>query len=208
MSFNLIAFGLLVAYGSITFGLRSYLLFRRTGSTGFRGIGGKPGSVEWWAGVLLIASFVGLAAVPILALSGVAAGLSGLSNRAVGIVGIGVFAAGFIATFAAQIAMGTSWRIGVRAGEVTDLVVGGPFAIVRNPIFSAMLVASAGLVLMVPSVVALSSFALTVVALELQVRGVEEPYLLRTHGARYEAYASRVGRFLPGVGRLRTKRGS
>ena len=38
--------------------------------------------------------------------------------------------------------------------------------------------------------------------LELQVRAVEEPYLLRTHGDAYRAYAARVGRFLPGVGRF------
>jgi protein-S-isoprenylcysteine O-methyltransferase Ste14 len=41
-----------------------------------------------------------------------------------------------------------------------------------------------------------------VVALELQVRVVEEPYLLRTQDEPYAAYASRVGRFVPGVGRI------
>ena len=44
---------------------------------------------------------------------------------------------------------------------------------------------------------------LHVVALELQTRLVEEPYLRRVHGAAYEEYARRVGRFVPGVGRLR-----
>jgi protein-S-isoprenylcysteine O-methyltransferase Ste14 len=39
-------------------------------------------------------------------------------------------------------------------------------------------------------------------ALELQTRAVEEPYLLRTHGEAYAAYAARVGRFVPGLGRL------
>jgi len=34
------------------------------------------------------------------------------------------------------------------------------------------------------------------------VRAVEEPYLLDTHGDAYRGYATRVGRFLPGVGRL------
>jgi protein-S-isoprenylcysteine O-methyltransferase Ste14 len=35
--------------------------------------------------------------------------------------------------------MGASWRIGVDPSERTDLVTGGAFALVRNPIFSAML---------------------------------------------------------------------
>lgn len=55
---------------------------------------------------------------------------------------------------------------------------------------------------MVPSVVALVGLAALVVALELQVRVVEEPYLQRAQGSGYADYASRVGRFVPGVGRL------
>jgi protein-S-isoprenylcysteine O-methyltransferase Ste14 len=38
--------------------------------------------------------------------------------------------------------------------------------------------------------------------IELQVRVVEEPHLLRTHGQAYEDWAREVGRFVPGVGRL------
>lgn len=34
-------------------------------------------------------------------------------------------------------------------------------------------------------------------ALELQVRWVEEPHLLRAHGATYRAYMRRTGRFVP-----------
>jgi protein-S-isoprenylcysteine O-methyltransferase Ste14 len=41
------------------------------------------------------------------------------------------------------------------------------------------------------------------VALELHVRLIEEPYLQRVHGAQYATYAARVGRFIPGIGRLR-----
>ena len=31
---------------------------------------------------------------------------------------------------------------------------------------------------------------------------VEEPHLIRTHGEPYLRWASRVGRFVPGLGRL------
>ena len=41
-------------------------------------------------------------------------------------------------------------------------------------------------------------------AIELQVRAVEEPYLEHTHGVTYRTYGSRVGRFLPGLGLFRT----
>ena len=99
--------------------------------------------------------------------------------------------------------MGPSWRIGVDEAERTELVTMGPFAVVRNPIFAAMLPAVLGVALLVPNAVALAGFVALFVALELQVRLVEEPYLLRAHGDRYAEYAARTGRFVPGVGRLR-----
>jgi hypothetical protein len=55
-------------------------------------------------------------------------------------------------------------------------VTSGAFNVVRNPIFSAMLVTAIGLALMVPNLIALAGVIALVVALELQVRGAEEPY--------------------------------
>lgn len=190
------------AYLSLAFGLRSWLQARRTGSTGFKGVHGRPGSPEWLAGVLFVVALVIGAAAPVLALLDAVEPIATLDRTPVHAAGIVLFVGGLAATLAAQVAMGESWRIGVDASERTDLVTGGPFSIVRNPIFSAMLPTSIGLVLMVPSWVALAGLAALFVALELQVRVVEEPYLLRTHGRHYAAYASSVGRFVPGAGLL------
>ncbi|WP_323127109.1 methyltransferase family protein [Rubrobacter marinus] len=118
-------------------------------------------------------------------------------------LGFALFFAGLAGTLLAQIAMGASWRVGVDQAERTELVTAGPFALVRNPIFSAMVPAFLGLALLVPNLVALLAVAGLVAAVEIQVRLVEEPYLLRVHGVRYAEYASRVGRFVPGFGRLR-----
>ena len=98
--------------------------------------------------------------------------------------------------------MGRSWRIGVEESERTELITRRPFAVVRNPIFAAMIPASLGMALMVPNIAAL---LFLVAAIELQVRFVEEPYLIRTHGQTYLDYASRTGRFVPNVGRLRRR---
>lgn len=65
-----------------------------------------------------------------------------------------------------------------------------------------MLVATVGLALVVPNVVAALALAVLLIALELQVRWVEEPYLARAHGPSCRAYAARTGRFVPGCGRL------
>ena len=72
--------------------------------------------------------------------------------------------------------------------------------LVRNPIFTAMVVFAGGVALVTPNAVALVAFALLLVTIELQVRAVEEPYLTRVHGKNYRAYLASVGRFLPGVG--------
>lgn len=190
-------------YMALAFGLRTVVQLRRTGSSGFEGVSGRPGSAEWWAGVLFVVAIaVGLAA-PLLALTGVVEPVAVLDVTFVHAAGIVLFVAGLAATLAAQIAMGESWRVGVDETATTELVTDGPFALVRNPIFAAMLPASTGLALMVPSWVAGAGVAALVLALELQVRVVEEPYLLRTHGERYASYAARVGRFLPGIGRVR-----
>jgi protein-S-isoprenylcysteine O-methyltransferase Ste14 len=200
-----VALGCCLLYMALAFGLRTAVQLRRTGSSGFEGVSGRPGSVEWFAGVLFGVAIAAGFAAPALALAGVVGPLPALDTTAVHAAGVALFAVGLAGTLAAQIAMGDSWRIGVDEAETTALVTGSPFAVVRNPIFAAMLPASAGLVAMVPSVVALAAFAALVVALELQVRLVEEPYLLRAHGRDYADYAARVGRFAPGLGLLRAE---
>jgi protein-S-isoprenylcysteine O-methyltransferase Ste14 len=189
-------------YLALAFGLRSLLHLRRTGSTGFKGVSGRVGSAEWIAGMLfMVALLIGVAA-PLLALVGLVGPLSTVDRPAVHIAGMVLFGGGLLATLLAQLAMGASWRIGVDADERTSLVTDGPFSWVRNPIFSAMLPTSVGLALMVPSGVALAGVATLALALELQVRVVEEPYLAEAHGQTYGEYAARVGRFVPGLGKL------
>lgn len=185
---------------TITFGVRVAVQVRRTGSTGLHGLAPDAPPLERLAGVLFVVALAMGAAAPVLALLGVLepiAALDGVVGNTVGIV-LGV--AGIGLTFGAQLAMGNSWRVGVDPNERTELVTGGPFELVRNPIYSTMLPTVFGLVLMVPSVMAIAGFVTLVVALELQVRLVEEPYLLHVHGNAYADYAARVGRFVPGLG--------
>lgn len=200
------ALGLYAVWFGLAFGWRTVMQVRRSGDTGWRGgsFGGRPGSAEWWAGVLFVVAIVVGVAAPV-------AGLVGLDplvepGGAGQALAVGVAVAGIVATLVAQLAMGDSWRIGVDAEERTEMVTRGPFALVRNPIFSAMLVTAVGLTLMVPNAIAVAGLVALGGALELQVRGCEEPYLLATHGRAYADYAGRVGRFFPSVGRLSPRR--
>jgi protein-S-isoprenylcysteine O-methyltransferase Ste14 len=87
---------------------------------------------------------------------------------------------------------GVSGRVGSHTGL---------FGLVRNAISTAMFIFVAGICLLTPNLVAFAAFILLVAAIELHLRRVEEPYLLRTHGDAYRAYT--VGRFINGVGRIR-----
>jgi protein-S-isoprenylcysteine O-methyltransferase Ste14 len=195
-----LALALLVVYFAIGFVGRVLIQLRMTGSTGVAGISGRPGSAEWLGGVLFLLALVVLPLGVVLDMTGSIGRIAAVDGGAGHAIGIALFALGSAGTFYAQLAMGRSWRIGV-GEEQTDLVTNGPFALVRNPIYSAMLPALAGIVLLSPTVVSIAALALMVAGLEIQVRLVEEPHLMRSHPA-YAVYAARVGRFVPGLGRL------
>jgi protein-S-isoprenylcysteine O-methyltransferase Ste14 len=192
----------LAAFFAVAFGLRTWIHWRRTGSSGFRGISGAVGSAEWIGGVAFVVALLGAVLAPVAELAGWTAPLPALDHDSAHSAGVVLTLVGTGATLWAQLAMGDSWRVGVDDRERTELVHRGPFRWVRNPIFSAMTVGLAGLALLTPNPVALAALGAMVVALQLQVRLVEEPYLLRTHGESYRRYAARTGRFVPGLGRL------
>ena len=193
-----VALALLVVYGLVGFVFRMVVQFRLTGSTGFRGL--SSGSTAELAGGLLFVASLALLVAAALADDGT---VGVLDHDGVRVAGLVLAIAGIVGTAGAQLAMGRAWRIGVDASERTNLVTGGPFAIVRNPIYAAMFPFFIGIALMVGNVLGLAAIACLIAGLELQTRMAEEPHLLRTHGEEYAAYARRVGRFLPGVGRLR-----
>lgn len=196
---------LYAVYLTVGFVVRTLVQWRRTGDSGWRGISGRFGSAEWWAGVLFAAALVAGVLGPVTALLGLDP-ISVLDAPVAAWTGAVLAVLGIVATFVTQLAMGSNWRIGVDEGERTDLVRSGPFALVRNPIFTAMALTGLGLALMVPNAVALLGWVLLLVALQLQVRVVEEPYLIATHGTTYTDYAKATGRFLPGLGRLTATR--
>jgi protein-S-isoprenylcysteine O-methyltransferase Ste14 len=158
------ALALYVLYLALAFGGRTLLQLRSTGSTGFKGISGHTFSAEWTGGVLFVAAFLLGLAAPVLGLAGALEPLAPLDGSVGHALGLILFFAGLCGTLLAQLAMDASWRIGVDEAERTELVTGGPFALVRNPIFSAMVPAFLGLVLLVPNVAALAGLAALVVA--------------------------------------------
>ncbi len=197
-----IAFTLQVAFLFLAFVLRSALHARRTGSIGLRvGSGRRTPTQILGAGgitVAAIGSVVGVA----LDLAGVVSSFPLLDRLAIELAGCAVAVFGIVVVMRGQADMGASWRIGVDASERTDLVSAGLFRWTRNPIFLGMLFFWLGIALISPNVVTGAAALIALVAIEVQVRRVEEPYLIRVHGGAYLRYASRTGRLLPWFGKL------
>ena len=205
MTMPAVALALLVLYGLLACGLRMAVQLRRTGSTGFRGLRGDSGSVEWACG-LLVAMAVTLYLLGTgLQLAGALAPIEALDGDVARVLGAALGCVGIAITVTAQFWMGDAWRIGVDPDERTQLVTHGPFSIVRNPIYAGMIPAFAGVSLLAANAATVAGAVVLMAALELQTRLVEEPYLAAVHGERYAVYAGRVGRFVPRLGRPRAE---
>ena len=196
------AVALLVVYGLLAFGVRVAVALRTTGRTGVVRLSGVP-PIELLGGFLFIGSGAIGVANPILVLGDVIEPIDALDKTGTHVLGFAFAGVGIAGTFLAQMEMGASWRIGVNESERTDLVTGGVFSLCRNPIYTFMVLTWLGLALLVPTWLSIFSVPATIIAFEVQVRLVEEPYLLRSHGDAFRAYASHVGRFVPGAGTLR-----
>ena len=198
-----LALALWAAYGIVA-GARVVAHRRRTGASGFVSGGGRTRITRFAERAHALAIVIGVAA-PVLDLAGAIEPLAVLDHHAVHAVGAAVFLLGLAGMALSQSAMGDSWRVGTDPGERTLLVTDGPFALVRNPIYTSLFAAFAGLALVVANVAALASVALWSWAVEVEVRKIEEPHLRELHGLRYQAYAARVGRFVPGIGKIRIR---
>ncbi len=179
--------GFLVA----TFGWRTLQTKRATGESRWR----EPVSRTDAIGELgCLVGCVLSRLAPVLALAGLVS--PGIDEPALqGLVSLLTLSIGTTLAIWAQRQLAGEWRAGVEASEL--LVVAGPFARVRNPFYLGCFLASASVLVAVPSVVALVGLVLHIVAAEVIVRGVEEPILAEAHGADFARYKQRTGRFLP-----------
>lgn len=115
---------------------------------------------------------------------------------------IGVFVAGLGAmlAFAAQMSMGSSWRIGVLSGETGDLVSGGLYRFSRNPTFVGQAALLVGVAMAIPSAPTLLAPILFLWSASAQVRS-EEAALRAAIGPDYDRYAASVPRWIFGLHR-------
>jgi protein-S-isoprenylcysteine O-methyltransferase Ste14 len=92
--------------------------------------------------------------------------------------------------------MGKSWRMGIDPAEKTQLVLSGPYRLVRHPIYALSSLLMLCTLLIVPSPLMLAAGAVHLLLLQWEARR-EERHLLGQHGDAYARYCARVGRFVP-----------
>ena len=108
-------------------------------------------------------------------------------------------AAAFVAYYLTLICwrkMGRDWRMGIDPNEKNTLIVSGPYALVRHPIYALQCTLAVLSFLAVPSILVLIIAVLQCLLLQWEARR-EERHMLSVHGDVYGDYMRQVGRFLP-----------
>src|SRR5207247_10628255 len=91
-----------------------------------------------------------------------------------------------------------SWRMSARLDRGHELATGGPFVLIRHPIYTSVNLVALSTFLWVPSWPVLAADILVVIGSDLRARA-EERLLLEAFGGQYRAFMRGRRRFLPFV---------
>jgi len=118
-----------------------------------------------------------------------------LSHPIIRLVGVLALILATVLLIWAQVSIGGSFRVALPRTK-QPLVTDGVYGIIRNPMALSVDLLALGVLFIAPSWLALASLVLNVVSYEWKVR-TEQDYLREAHGAQYEAYCARTGKYLP-----------
>jgi protein-S-isoprenylcysteine O-methyltransferase Ste14 len=112
--------------------------------------------------------------------------------------GAGLTLAGLLFSVWARVYLGRNWSSSVTIKQDHELVVTGPYALVRHPIYTGLFAAFLGTVIAVGEVRAVLAFVLIAISIGYKLR-LEERWMRAQFGAAYVAYSSRVAALVPYV---------
>jgi protein-S-isoprenylcysteine O-methyltransferase Ste14 len=194
----------LVILIAIAFGVRPLLQWYRHGTFGiFLFRSGR--TAQHVRDALLIVMFAVLLGQAVLATQprylDLLATEHGSVHAALQVLGAALMLCGIVFFAVAQLHLGASWRIGIDAEAKPGLVTDGLYRYSRNPIYVGLLATIAGYACLLPTVLSAIVLVAAYIGMRAQIAG-EEAYLLATYGDAFRDYARRVGRLVPGVGKL------
>ena len=175
---------------------RVALQYQLTGDHGIRLLTNTSSGVAKFSSALIVIAIIGTIIISSLSALSVIEPQIQLGNYGK-MIGVLFCVGGILLTSISQAQMGKEWRIGVDQNEKTELVTHGIYSKIRNPIYTGIIIFGTGSLVLVPHF-AMFGFAISVlIAIELHVQKVEEPYLRKLHGQSFENYANTTGRYIP-----------
>lgn len=111
-------------------------------------------------------------------------------------LGAAITAAGLLFCVWARRHLGRNWSRAVTVKEDHELITSGPYALVRHPIYTGLLLALAGSAFARGEWRGVLGFAMIFAALWFKLR-LEEKWMHEQFGAAYEAYYGRVAARVP-----------
>ena len=119
-------------------------------------------------------------------------------SLAIGWSGAALVAAGLAFTVWARVHLGTNWSGIVTVKRGHELVTSGPYAIVRHPIYTGLVLAFCGSALALGEARGVLAVAIVFASLWRKLR-LEERWMGEQFGADYERYRARVRALVPFV---------
>lgn len=110
--------------------------------------------------------------------------------------GAALTTAGLLFAVWARAYLGTNWSRSVTIKQDHELIVGGPYALVRHPIYTGIIAGFLGSAIALGQIRGLIALALVSLALWAKLR-MEEKWIREQFGASYEAYSQRVAALVP-----------
>jgi len=119
-------------------------------------------------------------------------------SLALAAAGLAVTVLGAVFAIWSRVTLGRNWSSVPQVKEQHELVVKGPYRIVRHPIYTGLILAVAGTGLAQDKGIWLFMVVLIFVSYWLKIR-VEERLMMETFPEQYPAYRRRVKALIPGI---------
>lgn len=113
-------------------------------------------------------------------------------------VGLALTCAGVAFAIWARLTLGSNWSGKPMVKQGHELIVRGPYALARHPIYTGMLLATLGTGIAVDQLRILAGLALVLLAFAIKIRQ-EERLMLETFPGQYPEYRRRVKALIPGL---------